>query len=66
MDQAFRDNRPPTSRDTSNRARTLIPTYTSTQNDSYGSHTFKNVNEEGQAVYVKYHFKTDQARDDKL
>ena len=30
--------------------------------DRYGSHTFKNVNEKGEAVYVKYHFKTDQAR----
>ena len=26
----------------------------------YGSHTFKNVNANGEAVYVKYHFKTDQ------
>lgn len=28
--------------------------------NGYGSHTFKNVNEKGDAVYVKYHFKTDQ------
>lgn len=28
--------------------------------NGYGSHTFKNVNEQGQAYYVKYHFKTDQ------
>jgi len=28
--------------------------------NGYGSHTFKNVNERGEAVYVKYHFKTDQ------
>lgn len=28
--------------------------------NGYGSHTFKNVNENGEAVYVKYHFKTDQ------
>jgi len=28
--------------------------------NGYGSHTFKNVNAAGQAVYVKYHFKTDQ------
>jgi catalase len=28
--------------------------------NGYGSHTFKNVNESGEAVYVKYHFKTDQ------
>ena len=28
--------------------------------NGYGSHTFKNVNEKGEAVYVKYHFKTDQ------
>ena len=28
--------------------------------NGYGSHTFKNVNASGQAVYVKYHFKTDQ------
>jgi len=26
----------------------------------FGSHTFKWVNEQGQAVWVKYHFKTDQ------
>lgn len=31
---------------------------------SYGSHTFKNVNEKGEAVYVKYHFKTDQASEE--
>lgn len=28
--------------------------------NGYGSHTFKWVNEEGEAVWVKYHFKTDQ------
>ena len=28
--------------------------------NGYGSHTFKNVNEKGEAFYVKYHFKTDQ------
>jgi catalase len=28
--------------------------------NGYGSHTFKNVNAQGQAYYVKYHFKTDQ------
>jgi catalase len=28
--------------------------------NGYGSHTFKNVNHYGQAVYVKYHLKTDQ------
>nr|BBB37585.1 catalase [Chattonella marina var. antiqua] len=28
--------------------------------NGYGSHTFKNVNGQGQAYYVKYHFKTDQ------
>jgi len=28
--------------------------------NGYGSHTFKNVNSKGEAVYVKYHFKTDQ------
>jgi len=28
--------------------------------NGYGSHTFKNVNDKGQAVYVKYHLKTDQ------
>jgi len=28
--------------------------------NGYGSHTFKNVNADGQAVYVKYHLKTDQ------
>lgn len=28
--------------------------------NGYGSHTFKNVNDQGEAVYVKYHFKTDQ------
>lgn len=28
--------------------------------NGYGSHTFKNVNDKGEAVYVKYHFKTDQ------
>ena len=28
--------------------------------NGYGSHTFKNVNHNGKAVYVKYHFKTDQ------
>lgn len=28
--------------------------------NGYGSHTFKNVNAEGQPCYVKYHFKTDQ------
>jgi len=28
--------------------------------NGYGSHTFKNVNAAGEAVYVKYHFKTDQ------
>jgi catalase len=28
--------------------------------NGYGSHTFKNVNVKGEAVYVKYHWKTDQ------
>ncbi|GAB5035736.1 catalase [Nannochloropsis oceanica] len=28
--------------------------------NGYGSHTFKSVNDKGEAVYVKYHFKTDQ------
>lgn len=28
--------------------------------NGYGSHTFTNVNANGQVVYVKYHFKTDQ------
>lgn len=28
--------------------------------NGYGSHTFKNVNANGEAVYVKYHLKTDQ------
>lgn len=28
--------------------------------NGYGSHTFKNVNAKGEAVYVKYHLKTDQ------
>ncbi|CAM9137686.1 unnamed protein product [Chrysoparadoxa australica] len=28
--------------------------------NGYGSHTFKNVNDKGEAVYVKYHLKTDQ------
>lgn len=28
--------------------------------DGFGSHTFKNVNEHGEAVYVKYHFLTNQ------
>ncbi|CAN0235418.1 unnamed protein product [Ascophyllum nodosum] len=28
--------------------------------NGYGSHTFKNVNEMGNAAWVKYHFKTDQ------
>lgn len=28
--------------------------------NGYGSHTFKNVNDKGEAYYVKYHFKTDQ------
>lgn len=28
--------------------------------NGYGSHTFKWVNEEGEAVWVKYHFKTEQ------
>ena len=28
--------------------------------NGYGSHTFKNVNAQGQAFWVKYHFKTDQ------
>jgi len=28
--------------------------------NGYGSHTFKTVNAAGQAVYVKWHFKTDQ------
>ena len=31
-----------------------------THMNGYGSHTFKNVNSSGTAVYVKYHFKTDQ------
>ena len=29
--------------------------------NGYGSHTFKMVNENNEAVYVKFHFKTDQA-----
>ncbi|ETI55791.1 hypothetical protein F441_01539 [Phytophthora nicotianae CJ01A1] len=28
--------------------------------NGYGSHTFANVNDKGETVYVKYHFKTDQ------
>ena len=28
--------------------------------NGYGSHTFKMVNKDNQAVYVKFHFKTDQ------
>jgi catalase len=28
--------------------------------NGYGSHAFKNVNASGEAMYVKYHFKTDQ------
>ncbi|TMW58298.1 hypothetical protein Poli38472_011886 [Pythium oligandrum] len=28
--------------------------------NGYGSHTFTNVNAQGEVVYVKYHFKTDQ------
>ena len=28
--------------------------------NGYGSHTFKMVNEKGEAVYVKFHYKTDQ------
>jgi catalase len=28
--------------------------------NGYGSHTFKNVNDAGEAFYVKYHWKTDQ------
>lgn len=28
--------------------------------NGYGSHTFKNVNSKGEAVYVKYHLKSDQ------
>lgn len=28
--------------------------------NGYGSHTFKSVNAQGEAVWVKYHFKTDQ------
>jgi len=28
--------------------------------NGYGSHTFKNVNAQGKAYWVKYHFKTDQ------
>ena len=28
--------------------------------DRYGSHTFKMVNQKGEAVYVKFHMKTDQ------
>ena len=28
--------------------------------NGYGSHTFKWVNEDGEAVWVKYHFKTEQ------
>jgi len=31
--------------------------------NGYGSHTFKNVNANGEAFYVKYHFKTDQGID---
>ncbi|RWS23294.1 Catalase-like protein [Leptotrombidium deliense] len=28
--------------------------------NSYGSHTCKFINEENEAVYIKFHFKTDQ------
>ena len=28
--------------------------------NGYGSHTFKMVNAEGEAVYCKFHYKTDQ------
>jgi catalase len=28
--------------------------------NGYGSHTFKTVNDHGEAFYVKWHFKTDQ------
>ena len=28
--------------------------------NGYGSHTFKLVNAEGEAVYCKFHYKTDQ------
>lgn len=28
--------------------------------NGYGSHTFKNVNADGDITYVKYHMKTDQ------
>lgn len=30
--------------------------------NGYGSHTFKWVNKEGKAHWVKFHFKTDQVR----
>jgi catalase len=30
--------------------------------NGYGSHTFKAVNENNEAVYVKFHFKTDQVQ----
>ena len=29
--------------------------------NGYGSHTFSNVNADGETTYVKYHFKTDQS-----
>ena len=31
--------------------------------NGYGSHTFKLVNEKGEAVYCKFHYKTDQKID---
>jgi Catalase len=30
--------------------------------NGYGSHTFKAVNAKNEAVYVKFHFKTDQVK----
>lgn len=30
--------------------------------NGYGSHTFKTINAAGEAVYVKWHFKTDQGK----
>jgi catalase len=30
--------------------------------NGYGSHTFKTVNADGEAFYVKWHFKTDQVK----
>lgn len=36
---------------------------TSRHQDGFGSHTFQWINEEGQAVWIKYHFKTRQGWD---